>query len=580
MGRGRWGDQPAHHDPHESPWVMRGPARRAGRGRRRRRASSTSPGCTTTASPTSSQPVFATSLFDANAHPAQPVGPRPRRRRGGPGGDRRRLALWRVRRGPSRHSNRRFLQRVWYWDDFYDATIGRPGQALARFSATVVDGRVIDGAVNGVATLVRSASTGGPTAPDRLRPQLRARHRPRVGGHPRLRGQQDVVVVSHSPGFPFLTVLVILPAAGALVSALCGARAALGHRGRRGGDRRGHPRLRHRDGGAPARRERRLPVRLAPRLGELARDRLVRRRRRDLPLPRAPGRRPLPDRAAWAPGSGTTSASFTAWMLLLEAACIGSFVSLDLVLFFLFFELTLVPAYFLIAEWGYARRAYAAIKFFVYTFLGSAFLLVGIVVAGLRPPEPDRRAHVLASRARAHPSLLDHRDPALRGLHRRLRGEGAAVPVPHLVARRVHRGADRGLGRPRRGHGQARHLRDHPLRSQPVPPGVADPRPAPADPGGDRHPVRRAGGVRPARPEAARRLLVARPDRLHRPRHVRLHHRRALRRGAPDGQPRADRRRASSSSSAGSTSAARPGRSPSSEGCRAPPRCWRRSSPW
>lgn len=72
--------------------------------------------------------------------------------------------------------------------------------------------------------------------------------------------------------------------------------------------------------------------------------------------------------------------SFVAWVLLLEAACLGSFVSLDLVLFFLFFELTLVPVYFIIVGWGYARRGYAAIKFFIYTFAGSAFLLVGIVV--------------------------------------------------------------------------------------------------------------------------------------------------------------------------------------------------------
>ncbi|MGA2521054.1 MAG: NADH-quinone oxidoreductase subunit M [Acidimicrobiales bacterium] len=71
--------------------------------------------------------------------------------------------------------------------------------------------------------------------------------------------------------------------------------------------------------------------------------------------------------------------SFVAWLLVLEAGCMGSFVSLDLVMFFLFFELTLVPSYFIIAGWGFARRAYAAIKFFVYTFLGSAFLLVGIV---------------------------------------------------------------------------------------------------------------------------------------------------------------------------------------------------------
>jgi NADH-quinone oxidoreductase subunit M len=71
--------------------------------------------------------------------------------------------------------------------------------------------------------------------------------------------------------------------------------------------------------------------------------------------------------------------AFVAWVLLLEAACLGSFVSLDLVFFFLFFELTLVPSYFIISGWGYARRGYAAIKFFVYTFAGSAFLLVGIL---------------------------------------------------------------------------------------------------------------------------------------------------------------------------------------------------------
>src|SRR5579862_7301249 len=80
--------------------------------------------------------------------------------------------------------------------------------------------------------------------------------------------------------------------------------------------------------------------------------------------------------------SGRNSANLrasVAWLLLLEAGCLGSFVSLDLILFFLFFELTLVPVYFLIAGWGYANRAYAAMKFFIYTFLGSAFLLVGIV---------------------------------------------------------------------------------------------------------------------------------------------------------------------------------------------------------
>jgi len=66
------------------------------------------------------------------------------------------------------------LERVWYWDDFYDALIGRPGQAVARFSATVIDAKVIDGAVNGVARW-SSLEHRGPAAPDRLRAQLRAR---------------------------------------------------------------------------------------------------------------------------------------------------------------------------------------------------------------------------------------------------------------------------------------------------------------------------------------------------------------------------------------------------------------------
>jgi NADH-quinone oxidoreductase subunit M len=71
---------------------------------------------------------------------------------------------------------------------------------------------------------------------------------------------------------------------------------------------------------------------------------------------------------------------YFAWILLLEASVMGSFVSLDLLVFFFMFELTLVPSYFIIAGWGHQRRAYAALKFFLYTFLGSAFLLVGILV--------------------------------------------------------------------------------------------------------------------------------------------------------------------------------------------------------
>ncbi len=70
---------------------------------------------------------------------------------------------------------------------------------------------------------------------------------------------------------------------------------------------------------------------------------------------------------------------YLSWMLLLEAGVMGSFISLDLFLFFVFFEIVLVPMYFLIGGWGYDNRIYAANKFFLFTMVGSAFMLVGII---------------------------------------------------------------------------------------------------------------------------------------------------------------------------------------------------------
>jgi NADH-quinone oxidoreductase subunit M len=70
---------------------------------------------------------------------------------------------------------------------------------------------------------------------------------------------------------------------------------------------------------------------------------------------------------------------YLAWLLLLEAGMMGSFLSLDLFLFFVFFEIVLVPMYFLIGGWGYESRVYAATKFFLYTMFGSAFMLVGVI---------------------------------------------------------------------------------------------------------------------------------------------------------------------------------------------------------
>src|SRR5215213_7801361 len=71
--------------------------------------------------------------------------------------------------------------------------------------------------------------------------------------------------------------------------------------------------------------------------------------------------------------------AFFAFMLLLESAMIGVFVSLDLLLFYLFFEASLVPMFFLIGAWGGERRLYAAVKFFIYTAVGSLLMLAGII---------------------------------------------------------------------------------------------------------------------------------------------------------------------------------------------------------
>jgi NADH-quinone oxidoreductase subunit M len=71
-------------------------------------------------------------------------------------------------------------------------------------------------------------------------------------------------------------------------------------------------------------------------------------------------------------------------ILLLEVGMNGVFCALDFVLFYVFWELVLVPMYFLIAEWGGPRREYAAVKFFLYTLFGSVFMLVGIIALYLQ----------------------------------------------------------------------------------------------------------------------------------------------------------------------------------------------------
>ncbi len=74
--------------------------------------------------------------------------------------------------------------------------------------------------------------------------------------------------------------------------------------------------------------------------------------------------------------------AFMICVLILETAMLGTFLSTDLVLFFVFFELTLIPMWLLINIWGGKNRAHAANKFLIYTFAGSIFMLIGIISLG------------------------------------------------------------------------------------------------------------------------------------------------------------------------------------------------------
>jgi NADH-quinone oxidoreductase subunit M len=87
---------------------------------------------------------------------------------------------------------------------------------------------------------------------------------------------------------------------------------------------------------------------------------------------------PLCVLASWGIDKGVKG--YCALFLLLETGMLGVFVALDLFLFYVFWELMLLPMYFLIGIWGGPRREYAAIKFFLYTFAGSVLLLIAMLV--------------------------------------------------------------------------------------------------------------------------------------------------------------------------------------------------------
>jgi|SRR5690554_1644136 len=91
--------------------------------------------------------------------------------------------------------------------------------------------------------------------------------------------------------------------------------------------------------------------------------------------------------ASWS-GIKTRVKEFTFFMLMLEVGMLGVFVSLDLFLFYIFWEAMLIPMYFIIGIWGGQQRIYASIKFFIYTFAGSLLMLVAIIWMAVYASEP------------------------------------------------------------------------------------------------------------------------------------------------------------------------------------------------
>ena len=150
---------------------------------------------------------------------------------------------------------------------------------------------------------------------------------------------------------------------------------------------------------------------------------------------------------------------YFALFLLLDTGMMGVFVALDFFLFYVFWEVMLLPMYFLIGIWGGPRREYAAIKFFLYTLFGSVLILLAMLGCTITTRRRTFDMTKLAANASGYSlNLPAHRLD--RPVHR-LRDQDSGLSVPHLAARRSRRGAHRDQRDPGRRAAQDGHLR-HP----------------------------------------------------------------------------------------------------------------------
>ena len=121
--------------------------------------------------------------------------------------------------------------------------------------------------------------------------------------------------------------------------------------------------------------------------------------------------------------------AFYGWLFLLQGGVIGAFLSFDVILFYIFFELTLIPAFFLIGKWGTGSgRRDAARKFFLYTLAGSLLTLVGVIGVVLTNPNADGTITF------SIPQLMANVQVGMNDAHQKaLAGDGGPLAAKHAT---------------------------------------------------------------------------------------------------------------------------------------------------
>ena len=381
--------------------------------------------------------------------------------------------IWLKRREIADEMARRFaavyrlLLNKYYVDEIYDAAIVHPTVVVSREGLwRGFDVQVVDGAVNGTAAIVAGGAW--------MLRQLQTGSRARLCGFDHPGGRADPRLLPlELMELPLLTLSWVLPLAGAVLLLLVG--------------------------NADGRRDQLIRwIALAVSLVAFVVSLVIWAR-----FDPASADFQLVERHAWIPAFGidyfigvdgislllvvltaflTPVALLSSWhsvefkikefsifILALEAAMIGVFLSLDLFLFYVFWDAMLIPMYFLIGIWGYDQRVYAAIKFMLYTMAGSVLMLVAILglaylhsaATGQLYLRPVEAVHA-GDRARDADVVLSRVRPGVRD-------QGAALPVPHVAARRARAGADCWFRHPGRRAAEDGDLRPGALRVPAVP---------------------------------------------------------------------------------------------------------------